>query len=197
MARQTTASAEVALLALSAVALIVGTAMMPEGYDALRHTTSEAAAQGQEHAWITRLGFVALAVAVLALAGSRRTGWWRSARAGHLAFALGMLGTAVLAHRPWQPELPHDALEDLLHSVAATLVGFAFVAGVLARMLQRLAERRRGIAADIVALIAATVLPLAMLAWPELAGLLQRLMFLVAFLWYAHEALEFQGGGAA
>ena len=43
-----------------------------------------------------------------------------------------MVATAVFSTRPWVATAAFDPLEDTLHSVAATLVGFCFALGVLA-----------------------------------------------------------------
>jgi hypothetical protein len=68
-------------------------------------------------------------------------------------------------------------------------MGFAFSLGVVARLIQRGRQGDRGRALDAAALVAATVIPLLMVRLSGLDGLIQRLMFLVAYLWYAREAL--------
>jgi hypothetical protein len=40
---------------------------------------------------------------------------------------------------------------------------------------------------DFVALIGSAAIPLGMAAWPEEAGILQRVMFLIAYTWYLGE----------
>ena len=52
---------------------------------------------------------------------------------------------------------------------------------------------RRGAAAGVVAVVAASVIPLVMVFEADVAGLVQRLMFLVAYVWYAAAALETGG----
>ena len=44
-----------------------------------------------------------------------------------------------------------------------------------------------------VAIAAASALPLMSAVWPPIDGLLQRSLFLVAYLWYACEALAMTG----
>jgi hypothetical protein len=101
-----------------------------------------------------------------------------------------MAAAAAFSHRPWQPGRDFDSTEDLLHSVAATGMGFAFAAGVVATAVvaARRGDRRRT-ALDVVAVVASLVLPLAMGVLPQVDGVLQRLMFAVAYAWYAWEAL--------
>ncbi|RBY80790.1 DUF998 domain-containing protein [Blastococcus sp. TF02A-26] len=101
-----------------------------------------------------------------------------------------MAAAAAFSHRPWQPGRDFDRTEDLLHSVAATTMGIAFAAGVVATaVLAARRGRRRARVLDAVALAASVVLPLGMSALPEADGVLQRLMFAVAYVWYGREAL--------
>jgi hypothetical protein len=80
--------------------------------------------------------------------------------------------------------------EDLLHSVAATGMGFAFALGVVAAMLWQGDLPRRWRLLDVAAVAASVVIPLGMAAIPEAQGLLQRVMFAVAYVWYAGEAVH-------
>jgi hypothetical protein len=43
-----------------------------------------------------------------------------------------MLAAAVNSSRSWDQTVPFDRVEDLLHSFAATTMGFAFALGVFA-----------------------------------------------------------------
>jgi hypothetical protein len=99
-----------------------------------------------------------------------------------------MLGTAVFSHRPWLPDLPFDRIEDYLHSFTATAMGFAFAAGVIAAGIARRSPSPLDRGADIIAVASSVVLPLAMSQGTPYTGVLQRSMFLVAYLWYAREA---------
>jgi hypothetical protein len=139
---------------------------------------------------MARLGFLSFGLAVVALA-TGGVPWWGSIGQGlHGAFGALMAAAAAFSHRPWQPGRDFDSTEDLLHSVAATGMGFAFAAGVVATAVvaARRGDRRRT-ALDVVAVVASLVLPLAMGVLPQVDGVLQRLMFAVAYAWYAREAL--------
>lgn len=179
----------VGLLLLSAVALGVAPLLMPASYSSLANTTSESAAQGVEYAWVARLGFLAFGLAVLWLAAALRKSWARGAQWLHMAFGVLMIATAAFSHRSWVAGAQFDPIEDVLHSFTATAMGFAFSLGVLARLLQRGRQGEPGRALDAVALVAATVIPLLMARFVGLDGVIQRLMFLVAYLWYARETL--------
>lgn len=63
------------LLAASLIALAVAPLSLGEGYSVLRHTTSESAGQGVEHAWVARTGFVLFGLAVVPLVVFLRPYW--------------------------------------------------------------------------------------------------------------------------
>ena len=178
------------LLAASAGALLYAPRLMPESNAWLAHGTSESAAQGVSGAWLARFGFVCFGLAVVWLTGAGREAWARGAVVLHAAFGVLMVSTAAFSVRPWDANWPFDPVEDFLHSVTATAMGFAFAFGVLLLLLKRGCRQSLARAIDIMAILAATFLPLAMLVWREWYGLLQRLMFAVAYLWYAHEAIR-------
>jgi hypothetical protein len=176
-----------ALLALSATCLALAPLALPPSYSWILHTTSEAAAQRVAGAWVTRSGFLLFGFAVLWLTSfaGRRWGRWGALLLG--TFGVMMLMTAAFSHRPWVPDAPFDHFEDLLHSVTATSMGFAFAAGVVAVGVGRSDASRLDRSGDTLAVIASVVIPMAMSQGTALTGALQRLMFLVAYIWYARE----------
>jgi hypothetical protein len=111
--------------------------------------------------------------------------WDALARYAHIGFGILMIVSAAASTRPWIESAPFGAAEDQIHSFAATAMGFAFALGVFAVMV---GSRRTGLRIrplDGIAILASVVIPLSMAALPGYAGILQRLMFLVAYLWYA------------
>lgn len=176
-------------LALSALALVLAPLLMPDSYSWIANTTSESAAQGVTGAWLARLGLGAFGFAVLALAWSHQS-WVPAAKYAHLGFGFLMLVAAVASARPWYAGSPFDAAEDQVHSIAATAMGFAFAFGIFAVVLGDRRSRNPIRPLDLVAITASIAIPLAMTALPELAGLFQRLMFIVAYIWYAMAARE-------
>lgn len=177
------------LLVGSFLALAVAPLVLPDDYDWFEHTTSEAGAQGVDGAWVARLGFVLLGLAVLAISTRAAPRWGSRATAFHRAFGLGMIAVAAFSARSWADGAAHDPTEDLLHSVAATVVGLSFALGVLAVLLTGREKGQPVRIFDVVAVAAAIVIPLAMTQLDGAEGLLQRLMFLVAYVWYGREAL--------
>ncbi|NPV57841.1 MAG: DUF998 domain-containing protein [Anaerolineae bacterium] len=179
----------VGMLVLSILALAFAPRLMPSGYNWLRNTTSESAAQSTPGAWLGRLGFLLFGLAVLWLAARLKTKWTPPTRLLLGAFGVLMIATAAFSHKPWFPGLPVDKFEDSLHSFAATAMGFAFAIGVMLRLLER-GQDRLGQIFDLVAVVAAVAIPLAMNSLPEWDGLLQRSMFGIAYVWYALEVLR-------
>jgi hypothetical protein len=178
----------VAGLAVSALALGLAPLLMPPSYSWVAHTTSESAAQGVPGAWLARGAFLLFGTGVVMIAVLARDRWGRWGAGLHLAFGLSMIAAGVFSARPWDARLPFSQLEDLLHSVAATAMGFAFAIGVALVALERWKHTRAWRLTDLAAVIASVALPLAMVGVVGLAGVLQRTMFLVAYTWYGIEA---------
>ncbi len=160
---------------------------MPEGYSWVTHTTSQSAAQGVEAAWIARLGFLSFGLGVIWVTAERRVAWRRWASVFHAGFGAFMVATAVFSTRSWDAAMPYNPVEDAIHSATATLVGFCFAFGVLALLLRRRKEQFAVRWFDLFALSATVALPAAMTLLPQFAGVFQRLMFLVAYVWYLRE----------
>jgi hypothetical protein len=177
-------------LAASAVALATAPALMPPGYSWVSHTTSESAAQGVDGASLARTGFVLFGLSVILLATSRRQRWGSWATALHAGFGALLVAAAVFSHRPWVAGEDFDHVEDVLHSVAATAMGFVFVGGVVVTALGRSRGDTWPRTFDIMAVAASVAVPLGMAARPDIEGVLQRLMFVVAYAWYGAEAVR-------
>lgn len=189
------ARAPLTLLALggicaSAVVLGLAPLLMPEDYSWVTNTTSESGAQGIGGAWAARVGFLLLGLAVLVVAYLRASAWPRVATYLHVSFGLLLAAVAAFSARSWRPGAPFDHTEDALHSMAATAMGFAFALGVVAVLVfhPRCPDPARR-AMAVVAIVASVALPGAMWLWPGAQGVFQRAMFLVAYVWYAAEAL--------
>jgi hypothetical protein len=190
MLRRGVGELQVAGLVVSALALMIAPLLMPASYSWIAHTTSESAAQGVPGAWLARAGFLVFGSSVLWIAWEARGSWNRCAIGLHATFGMLMVAAGTFSARPWDAQLPFSSLEDLLHSVAATAMGFAFAVGVTVVAVQRWRVGGGWRAPDLVAVTASIVLPLAMASGTGLTGVLQRTMFLIAYLWYAGEALR-------
>src|SRR3990172_4085963 len=158
------------LLIASAASLLAAPSLLPESYSWLSHGTSESAAQGIRGAWLARLGFLTLGLAVLLLAASFRTVWARAAVWLHVGFGVFMVSAAAFSTRPWMPGASYDPAEDALHSFAANAMGFAFAFGVVVRWIQRGRGDPVGKLVDSIAVVAATLIPIVMSAVPARYG---------------------------
>lgn len=171
----------------SAAAFALAPLALDGSYSWIEHTTSEAGAQGVEGAWIARTGFLFFALGVGLLTFGRHRPWTLPGRLLHGLFALCMIGVATYSSRSWIDGSTFDTFEDALHSVAATLMGFAFAFGVLVATVSR-QSRRRFSPIDGIAVAASVVLPVGMTVSASYAGVLQRVMFGIAYVWYGREA---------
>ena len=179
----------VAVLASSALVLALAPAAMPGTYSWLRQTTSESAGQGVAGGWIARLWFLLFGLTVSWLALNSACAWPRLSRVALGAFGILMIAAAAFSTRPWWPGAAFDPTEDLLHSIAATTMGIAFAFGLIIRAFRR-GDDRVGLAWDGAGIAASILLPLAMALLPDWAGLLQRLMFAIAYAWFIVDVLR-------
>jgi hypothetical protein len=176
------------VLVAALAALALAPLLMPDSYSVLGHSVSESAAQGVVGAWLARLGFLFLGLAVLSLAFIPGSTWGRWGRRAHAGFGVSMIAAAVFSHGPWDGSA-FDEFEDLLHSAASFGVGLFFTVGVVLVATRRVDAPGWSRIVDGVALAAALVIPLLM-ANVDAGGLVQRIMFLIAFLWYGLETVR-------
>lgn len=177
----------VAMLAGSAVSLALAPLALDGSYSWVDHTTSESAGQRVDGAWVARTGFVLFGLAIFGIADRRRFVWRQPATALHLLFGGCMVAVAAYSAKSWLPEVGFDPTEDLLHSIAASVMGFAFAFGVAGVAVEL---RRSGLGwrvLDGVAVAASVVVPLGMSAFGSVDGVLQRVMFTIAYVWYGRE----------
>lgn len=187
--RRFTAIAVIAMLAASVTCVALAPTLMPDSYSVVEHSISESAAQGIEGVWLARTGLLLFGFAVLVLAGSAGIRWGLPARVAHRTYGVSIIGAAAFAHMPWE-EIPYDKFEDFLHSVASFGVGFSFIAGVLLVTFNRTGVARGARAFDWLAILASFVIPMIMFNVTGIAGLVQRIMFAIAYVWYGWEALR-------
>jgi hypothetical protein len=179
----------IAMLVASAACLAIAPALMPRSYSIVEHSISESAAQRLEGAWLARSGLLLFGFAAMAVASLAGSHWGTLGRVAHRTYGISLIGSAAWGHMPFE-DVPYDEFEDFLHSVASTAVGFSFVAGVLLVSLRRQGESILVRAFDWVALAVSLVVPVVMFNVSGVAGLVQRLMFLTAYIWYGLEALR-------
>lgn len=101
-----------------------------------------------------------------------------ASRGSLIVFGIGLIWAATWSNAPIQPDIPADTRQHWLHPVAPGVVDTAFALVCLARIATPGAHR------DPVAWTgqaAAVLISLLMSLLPDIAGLLQRLMFSISF----------------
>jgi hypothetical protein len=179
-----------ACLGASVVSLATAPLLLPDSYSPITDTTSESAAQAVDAAWLARLGLLLFGLGVIWLATLSVKRWGRWGTATHIGFGAAMTATATFASKSWLVDAPYVWSEDFLHSVASGLVGISFILGVLAVQFRRRQDQVGARIFDLSALAIAMGVSLAIGFWGNIDGLLQRVMFLVAYIWYASEAIR-------
>lgn len=139
--------------------------------------------------WLARLGLLLFGFAVLILVAIAGAAWGAWGRLAHGVYGVSIIAAAAFAHRPWE-DVPFDAFEDLLHSVASFGVGFAFTIGVIIVSLRRGPNAGPIRVLDAVAIVSAVVIPMIMFNVSGIGGVVQRGMFLIAYLWYGVETVR-------
>jgi hypothetical protein len=179
------------LLGSSATALACAALVLPESYSWIAHTTSQGAGQGVLGAWLPRIGFATFGTGVLWISANAHDHWRSLGRLSHNAFGALMIAAAIFSSRQWEMTASFDPIEDLLHSVAASSMGLAFAVGVVAVAVSRywLRDERTVRLLDVVAIAASVLIPLSMMRYEAISGLLQRIMFTIAYIWYTREGL--------
>lgn len=178
----------VSLFAISVLLVFAAPRALDASYPPLSASISESAGQLVDGSWLARFALAFSGLGVLATAHLRHRAWPAVTTFAYVAFGVCWILTAAFSARSWQPEAPYVAIEDQLHSFFASAMAIVIV-GAATRALTTL--RRDPITAALAAALAvgATFLPLAGLVYPEVAGLLQRSMFLLAYVYFSREAL--------
>ena len=150
-----------------------------EGYSILSNTTSDLGAQKAPLNWLMNAGFIALGITVL-LEGRQRMENYPIAKIMLYFFSISLIGVGLFNQRPLTDETANLAV-DLFHSIFATSTGFSFsfLAFVMVFIFVKPLDKNLALAVAIIAI----VIPISMTLMPNIQGLLQRLMFLIAFSW--------------
>lgn len=180
----------------SAVLWLIAPAVVGSGFNPVTQSISESAGQQTPHAWVARLSFVLLGVGAWtswATFGVHRPTPGAAAsssvipqvvRWGALVFGVGMIGAAVWSHAPWLPGVTGDPTADALHSLAASVAGLGIVVASVAALWLRGRGQLWWWLTAVCAAAFAMIPPLAASS-PDVAGVLQRVMFVMATVWLA------------
>jgi hypothetical protein len=98
-----------------------------------------------------------------------------------IAFGLFMGLAGLIAHKPISPAAAFSELIHKAHSILATLAGISIPVGLLWQAVLVSTFRLRTVAITLAVLC--FTLPLCMLAFQDIQGLIQRIMYILIFIW--------------
>lgn len=148
-----------------------------EGYSSVSNLISQLGAQNTANSFIMVGGFLALGVGIIA-DGIRR---FSKPVLPFVAFGLFMALAGLFAHKPLSPEKTFSMFAHQAHSVLATLAGISITVGLLWQAVYAPEMRTRAMTTILAVLC--FILPLCMLAFADVQGLIQRFMYLLIFAW--------------
>jgi hypothetical protein len=177
-------------LVLSGIAYAVSPLLMPDSYSWIAHTLSQAAAQGQEGGWLSRLGFLLAGLTILRLSSPDVVDWMPLARQCHRVTGVLVLAAIAFTDRSWDATAPYDRVENIVHSTIATSIALSFTVGVLLVLYEKRVLTGRVSLLESVVVAVEIAMPPMMLVWVEGTGLIERVMFGAGFFWYGWEVLR-------
>ena len=169
-------STRIGILVFTAAAL-AGPWYTVEEYSPVSNVISQLAAQNTSNSFIMAAGFLALGIGIVVDGVSR----FSKPTIPFIAFGLFMGLAGLLAHKPISPDVGFNEFIHQAHSSLATLAGISITVGLLwqAALLSTFRLRAMTISLALLCLI----LPLCMLAFQDIQGLIQRIMYLFVFVW--------------
>jgi hypothetical protein len=178
------------VLASSGLLFLLSPLAMPADYNWVSNSISESGAQQLTGAWVTRLGFISFGLGVILTA---LVNWsiWKSFGAWLLSgFGFLMLTVAAFSTKQWDASIPFNEIENTLHSLSASVMGFFYGIGVL---LVILAEKNASLALKVlgwIAVVTSIAMPILVGVVPEFGGVFQRLMFAIAITWFIVQVVQ-------
>lgn len=148
-----------------------------EEYSPVRNVISQLGAQNTPNSLIMVAGFLALGIGIV-VDGVRR---FSKPVIPFIAFGLFMGLAGLIAHKPISPAVAFSELIHQAHSILATLAGISITVGLLWQAALVSTFRLRAL--TITLAILCFILPLCMLAFQDIQGLIQRIMYLLVFIW--------------
>ncbi len=161
-----------------------------ETYSIVQNTTSHLGAQFAPNAWIMNVTFLILGLACIKESLFYLKTFYFHQICLHL-FGVGLIITGIFQHAPIIEGISYNVFEDNMHSIFASLVGFSFV--LLAFSASFIESKFKYRYLDIAVALLATLFSIIMASFPEIAGIVQRTMFIMAFTWihsFTHRILN-------
>ena len=159
------------------MAALAGPWYTVEGYSPVTNVISQLGAQNTPNNSVMNVGLLALGVGVVA-DGIRR---FSKPALPFIAFGLFMALAGLLAHKPLTPAVAFSEPVHQAHLALAALAGVSVTVGFLWNAVAVSAVRTRVVATTLAAIC--LILPLCMLAFQDVQGLIQRIMYLLVFVW--------------
>lgn len=151
-----------------------------DGYSVIAHTTSQLGAQNTPHAWVMNITFMLLGIASI-LEGWHLLGAYYVQKSLLFLFGSGLIMTAIFQHAPIVDGMPYNMVEDQLHSIFASVVGFSFVLFAFSAAFIEPDLKRRWLALAVGMIASGLSLLMSMLG--DYSGVWQRLIFMLSFAW--------------
>jgi len=151
-----------------------------DSYSIIKNTTSHLGAQNTPNAWIMNMAFVLVGTFCVLEAWLHLREFWFPKILLSI-FGLGLVFTGMFQHAPIIEGVIFNSLEDKLHSIFSTIVGFSFtVLAISSAFIEKAAKQR---IIDIAVGFTATALSILMFYYPDYSGIWQRAIFIISFTW--------------
>lgn len=149
-------------------------------YSIVKNTTSHLGAQGAPHAWLMNTAFILLGLSCLIEAWLHlKTFWFQKVVLS--IFGVSLAFTGIFQHAPIINGLVYSPIEDSMHSIFASIVGFSFILFEFSTVFIEQNPKRRLVALAVGLVV--TMLSLLMLWLPDYSGIWQRAIFIISFTW--------------
>ena len=170
------------------IVIIAAHFFAPPGYSWTHNTISDLGSQGHTHKWVMQAGFIGFGIL---LAGglavkSRLSGRINPADVLVLFYGLAILVTGFFCAAPITNSLVYSPGEAQLHSLFATLAGVSLSLGLLWYLIAAVSTSERLFHLVFLVLILTLSLFFGLAENGDLPvgqGIIQRLLYLTAFLW--------------
>jgi hypothetical membrane protein len=165
------------------IVLILAHFFADDSYQWQANSISQLGAQAYDKAWIIRFGFIGFGILIL-LTGIRRIKkdkryWFREIAIMIYGFAILLSG--IFSAEPFVEGVSYSAQEAQLHGLFATVAGFALTIAILMFTFTDAPNSKR--IGHFIALVLVTVFSLLFGLLSNIAGIIQRLLWLAGFTW--------------
>ena len=172
------------ILSVVFIVLVILTAhiFVPEPYNWMHNTISELASQGYRNKWIMQVGFIGFGIllSIGVFQNIRLEENYRFRQILLVIYAVGILLAGIFCTRPFVDGIPYSEVEARLHSIFASIAGFALSAAMLLYFLTDHSRRR---ILHAISLVLVLGLSISFGLASSYAGIVQRILYLVGFIW--------------